>query len=386
MVSYKDTGVDIDAGDAAVRMMSEHVRSTYTPQVLQGSHGAFAGLFQLDYPRGLLRRNDRNPVLVACTDGVGTKLDIAFRMRRADTVGVDLVAMCVNDLIVQGADPLFFLDYVAVGKLEPAVVADIVKGIASGCREAGCALLGGETAEMPGFYTGGRYDIAGFSVGVAEKTRLILGDAARPGDQIIGLYSSGVHSNGYSLVREIIARKDLDLKASPPELERSLGEVLLEPTRIYVRPIQRLLALYRRKKVVHAIAHITGGGLPGNVSRVLRPGMNAVVWRSHWQPPAIFELLQDEGGVSDDEMFRVFNMGIGMALVVSRHFCDSILHHLHDLKVPAARIGEITAGRGGVTILNAPRSKRGAEGKKRGETKSRATRGTRGQNGTRAKR
>ncbi len=386
MVSYKDSGVDINAGDAAVRMMSEHVRSTYTPQVLQGSHGAFAGLFQLDYPRGLLRRNYRNPVLVACTDGVGTKLDIAFRMRRADTVGVDLVAMCVNDLIVQGADPLFFLDYVAVGKLEPAVVADIVKGIACGCREAGCALLGGETAEMPGFYTGGHYDIAGFSVGVAEKTRLILGDATQPGDQIIGLYSSGVHSNGYSLVRDIIVRKDLDLKASPPELEGPLGEVLLEPTRIYVRPIQRLLALYHRKRVVHAIAHITGGGLPGNVSRVLRPGMSAVVWRSQWQPPAIFELLQDEGGVSDDEMFRVFNMGIGMTLVVSRHFCDSILQHLHDLKVPAARIGEIRAGREGVKILQSPRKRREAQRQTRQEKKSRSTRGIRGQNGTRAKR
>ena len=386
MVSYKDSGVDINAGDAAVRMMSEHVRSTYTPQVLQGSHGAFAGLFQLDYPRGLLRRNYRNPVLVACTDGVGTKLDIAFRMRRADTVGVDLVAMCVNDLIVQGADPLFFLDYVAVGDLEPAVVADIVKGIARGCREAGCALLGGETAEMPGFYTGGHYDIAGFSVGVAEKTRLILGDAVQPGDQIIGLYSSGVHSNGYSLVRDIIVRKDLDLKASPPELEGPLGEVLLEPTRIYVRPIQRLLALYRRKRVVHAIAHITGGGLPGNVSRVLRPGMSAVVWRSQWQPPAIFELLQDEGGVRDDEMFRVFNMGIGMTLVVSRHFCDSILQHLHDLKVPAARIGEIRAGREGVKILQSPRKRREAQRQTRQEKKSRSTRGIRGQNGTRAKR
>ncbi len=287
MVSYKESGVDIKAGDAAVRMMSEHVRSTYTPRVLHGSHGAFAGLFQLDYPRGLLRRNYRNPVLVACTDGVGTKLEVAFRMRKADTVGVDLVAMCVNDLIVQGADPLFFLDYVAVGELRPGVVADIVKGIAVGCREAGCALLGGETAEMPGFYPGGHYDIAGFAVGVAEKTKLILGDTARPGDQIIGLYSSGVHSNGYSLVRKIIARKGYDLKVSLPGLDGSLGEVLLKPTRIYVEPVRRLLSLYRRKKVVHAMAHITGGGLPGNVSRALPPGLDAVIWRSRWKPPAI---------------------------------------------------------------------------------------------------
>ncbi len=358
MVSYKDAGVDIDAGDNAVRLITNHVRSTYTPQVLNGSHGGFAGLFQLDYPKGLLRRDLKDPVLVACTDGVGTKLEIAFRTGRADTVGVDLVAMCVNDLIVQGAEPLFFLDYVAVGKLKPQTVADIVKGIAAGCRESGCALLGGETAEMPGFYPNGHYDLAGFAVGVAEKSRLILGDAVAPGDQIIGLASSGVHSNGYSLVRRVISLSRAKLHSRPRGLETTLGEALLEPTRIYVQPIRRLLALYRRKRVIHAMAHITGGGLVGNVPRVLPGSVNAVIRKGSWEVPPLFDWLQTKGAISDREMFRVFNMGIGMVLVVSRFFCDSILQHLRDLRVPAAHIGEITRGTGKVVLRAAKKNSR----------------------------
>jgi phosphoribosylformylglycinamidine cyclo-ligase len=351
MVTYRESGVDLRRGDEAVERMARYVRSTYTPRVLPASHGAFAGLFQLDYPRGgILRKNYRNPVLVASTDGVGTKLEIAFRTGIADTIGIDLVAMCVNDVVVQGAEPLLFLDYIAVGKLEPGQVASIVKGIAAGCREAGCALLGGETAEMPGFYPDGHYELAGFVVGVAERSRLILGREVRPGDQIIGLLSSGIHSNGYSLVRKIFLDGSWDLTQKPLGLDAPLGEALLRPTRIYVRPILSLLAAYRRKKVVHALAHITGSGLPGNIPRVLPPGTRAVLWRDRWETPAILRLVQQAGKVPEREMFRVFNMGIGMVIVVSRHFCDSVLARLQALRVPAAHIGEIVRGKGDVKI------------------------------------
>ncbi len=357
MVSYKDAGVDIDAGDAAVRLMSDHVRSTYTPQVLTGSHGGFAGLFQLDYPRGLLRRNYRDPVLVACTDGVGTKLEIAFRTGRSDTVGIDLVAMSVNDLVVQGAEPLFFLDYVAVGKLDPKVVAQIVAGISRGCREAGCALLGGETAEMPGFYPAGSYDLAGFAVGVAEKRRLVLGDRVAPGDQIIGLASSGFHSNGYSLVRRVVDDAGLELTGVPAGLDVPLADALLEPTKIYVKPILHILNRYRRKRVVHAMAHITGGGLPGNLPRVLPKNVDAAVWTSRWTVPPVIELIQEHAKISDQEMRRVFNMGIGMAIVVSSHFCESILAQFAALGVDAVHIGEIRAGSGRLLVGKAPRKR-----------------------------
>ena len=345
MVTYKDSGVDIRQGDAAVRRISGYVRSTYTPRVLPASHGAFAGLFQLDYPRGILRRDYKDPILVAATDGVGTKLDIAYRTGIANTVGIDLVAMCVNDLIVQGAEPLFFLDYVAVGKLRPQQVGEVVKGIADGCRQAGCALLGGETAEMPGFYPTGHYELAGFAVGVVERSRLILGERVAPGDQIIGLMSSGLHSNGYSLVRKIVSQSKAKLKRILPEFDKPLGEELLTPTKIYVKPILSVLRAYRRKRVLRAMAHITGGGLPGNLPRVLRPGIDAVVYRNRWEPPPIFRFLQEQGKVPDSEMFRVFNMGVGMAVVVSKHFCESVLARFEEAHVPAVRIGEIVRGR-----------------------------------------
>jgi phosphoribosylformylglycinamidine cyclo-ligase len=347
--NYKSAGVDIEAGDAAVELMATHVRSTHTPQVLSSSHGGFGGMFQLDYPPGLLRRNYKNPVLVASTDGVGTKLEIAYRTGIADTVGIDLVAMCVNDIIVQGAEPLFFLDYIAVGKLKPWLVAEVVKGIAAGCREAGCSILGGETAEMPGFYPNGHYELAGFAVGVVEKRRLILGRSVTPGDQIIGLLSTGVHSNGFSLVRKIFPNSG-SLKETPRGLDAPLGQTLLEPTRIYVKPILSILRAYRMKKVVHAIAHITGGGLPGNIPRVLPPRVDAVIRRNRWQVPPIFKLIQQTGKVSDQEMFRVFNMGIGLVLVVSPHFLDSILGKLAAQHVPAAHIGEIVKGSGRVRL------------------------------------
>jgi len=354
MVTYKDSGVDIDAGDEAVKRISRHVRSTYTPQVLTGSHGGFAGLFQLDYPSGLLRRNYRNPVLVACTDGVGTKLEVAYKMGIANTVGVDLVAMCVNDLIVQGADPLFFLDYIAVGRMDPDIVAQIVEGIATGCRESGCAILGGETAEMPGFYPVGHYELAGFSVGVAEKTRLLLGDRVRAGDKVIGLHSSGIHSNGYSLVRKIFFGK----KASAKALERTLpgcdvplGEELLKPTRIYVKPIQAVLRKYRQKRVVHALSHITGGGLIENVPRSIPKDVDVVIRKKTWEPPAIFGHLAKRGRVPPNEMFRVFNMGIGMVMIVSEFFADSILAQLRKEGASAAMIGEVVKGKGRVRLL-----------------------------------
>ena len=343
MVTYKDAGVDIDAGEQAVEKMSQYVRSTYSPQVLSNSHGGFAGLFQLDYPKGILRKSYRDPILVGCTDGVGTKLEIAFRMGIADSVGIDLVAMCVNDLIVQGAEPLFFLDYIAVGKMEPEQVADIMKGIASGCREAGCPILGGETAEMPGFYQSGHYDLAGFTVGVVEKRRLIDGSQVRPGDDIIGIASSGLHSNGFTLVRSILKKKRWNLNKHFDELGSTLGEELLKPTQIYVQPVLSILNRYRNKRVVHAMAHITGGGLPGNLPRVLPKGCKAVLKKKSWPTLPIFKLLKKGGGVPPTEMYRVFNMGIGMTLVVSKFFTESILAQIKKSGHQAWKIGVICA-------------------------------------------
>ena len=346
MVSYSDAGVDIEAGELAVEKMAGYVRSTHTPQVLGNSHGGFAGLFQLDYPRGILRREYRNPVLVGCTDGVGTKLQIAFWTGEASTIGVDLVAMCVNDLIVQGAEPLFFLDYIAVGKLDPDQVADIVKGIASGCRESGCAILGGETAEMPGFYPRGHYELAGFSVGVVERSRIIDGSRVRPSDEVIGIASNGIHSNGYSMVRRVFAGERRRLSREVPELGCSLAEELMRPTRIYTRPVLNVLRRYRHKKPVHAMAHITGGGLIGNVPRVLPDDCDAVIRKNSWAVPPIFRLIRERGGVDEEEMYRVFNMGIGLVMVVSEYFSASIVNQLNAQGFAAWKIGRITRGNG----------------------------------------
>jgi phosphoribosylformylglycinamidine cyclo-ligase len=354
MVTYKDSGVSLVAADAAVRQMGRYVESTYGPNVLKESHGGFAGMYRLDFPSGILRRGYEDPVLVACTDGVGTKLDIAFRTGISDTIGIDLVAMCVNDLIVQGAEPLFFLDYIAVGELRPQLVASVIKGIAAGCRECGCAILGGETAEMPGFYGAGQYELAGFAVGVAERKRLITGKNVRPGDRIIGLASSGIHSNGYSLVRKVFFgsgkanKRQLDEKLEGCELP--LGRQLLVPTRIYVRPILSLLRKYRHKRPIKALAHITGSGLPGNVPRVLPPGVDAVLHKKSWEVPPIFRHIQRIGKVPEAEMFRVFNMGIGMIMVVSPHFVDAALEHLEEAGCPGRVVGEIVEGRGRVKL------------------------------------
>jgi phosphoribosylformylglycinamidine cyclo-ligase len=292
-LSYRDAGVDMDAGDALVDAIRPFARRTMRPEVLAGI-GGFGALCEIP-------TKYRRPVLVSGTDGVGTKLKLAFTLGRHDSVGIDLVAMSANDVLVQGAEPLFFLDYFACGRLDNAVAADVVKGIARGCELAGCALIGGETAEMPGMYPAGEYDLAGFCVGVVEKDRIIDGRSIRPGDSILGLASSGPHSNGYSLIRKVLER------ASPrPEFD------LLEPTRIYVKPVLKLL----ESVAIKGIAHITGGGITGNVPRILPRNTRAVIQGSAWPRPPVFEWLQSEGRIAEDEMHRVFNCGIGMILVV----------------------------------------------------------------------
>ena len=302
-LSYRDAGVDIDAGEQLVAAIKPYAARTRRPGVLSGL-GGFGALFELPLDRY------REPVLVSGTDGVGTKLKLAIDLQQHDTIGIDLVAMCVNDLVVQGAEPLFFLDYYATAKLDVAVASAVIKGIAAGCEQAGCALVGGETAEMPGLYHAGDYDLAGFAVGVVEKSRIIDGSQVRAGDVLLGIASSGPHANGYSLIRRIIEVSGADLRQDFHG--RPLGAVLLAPTRIYIKPLLHLLG----EVEVHALAHITGGGLLDNIPRVLPEGVAAVIETSAWQRPAIFQWLQTEGGVSEQEMYRTFNCGIGMVAVV----------------------------------------------------------------------
>jgi phosphoribosylformylglycinamidine cyclo-ligase len=302
-LSYRDAGVDIDAGDALVDVIKPFARRTMRPEVLAGI-GGFGALCELP-------AKYRHPVLVSGTDGVGTKLKLAFALRRHDTVGVDLVAMSVNDVLVQGAEPLFFLDYFACGKLDKGVAADVVKGVARGCELAGCALIGGETAEMPGMYPDGEYDLAGFCVGVVEKDKIIGGRDIRPGDVLLGLASSGAHSNGYSLVRKILERAQADLRSEFHG--RPLADAILEPTRIYVRAVLKLLEVVP----VKGMAHITGGGIMGNVPRMLPQATRAVVEAQSWPRPPLFAWLKEHGGVAEDEMYRVFNCGIGLVVCVS---------------------------------------------------------------------
>ena len=350
-ITYAQSGVDIDANDVMVDRIQSHLASTYGPRVINAPWG-FAGLFRLDYDEKLFKRNYRNPVLVACTDGVGSKVQVAAKMKRFDTVGIDLVAMNVNDMLVMGAEPLFFLDYVALNKLDPPHVADMVKGIATGCREADCALIGGETAEMPDTYRKGDFDMAGFAVGVVELDRIIKGKNVRPGDVLLGLRSSGLHSNGYTLARNICFKQArLKTNSVVDELDgTTVGEALLAPTRIYVRPIVRLLNGYKVKRVVHAMAHITGGGLVGNVPRVLPDDCDAVIRKSSWPRPKIFNFLQQAGPVEEDEMFRVFNMGIGFVVVVAEDFADAVARRLIRYGEKVNRIGRITRGTGKVIL------------------------------------
>src|SRR5438309_7207544 len=322
-LSYRDAGVDIEAGDALVEAIKPFARKTMRPEVLAGI-GGFGALCEIP-------KKYQQPVLVSGTDGVGTKLKLAFSLHRHSTVGIDLVAMSANDVVVQGAEALFFLDYFACSKLDQRVAADVIKGIAEGCELAGCALIGGETAEMPGMYPEGEYDLAGFCVGVVEKDRIIDGRSIAPGDVLLGLASSGAHSNGYSLIRKILER------AKPPR-----GVDLLEPTRIYVKPVLRLLD----SVPVKGLAHITGGGLIGNVPRILPEKTRAVIEKASWPRPAVFEWLQREGKVAEAEMQRVFNCGIGMAVVVAAEHADAAVRTLSGAGETVFRIGRIEARKG----------------------------------------
>ena len=345
-VTYKDAGVDIEAGEAMVGLIRPLIERTHGPRVM-GSYGGFAGMFRLDYDQKLLKRNYRSPVLVACTDGVGTKLKVAFAMNQLDTVGIDLVAMNVNDLICCGAEPLFFLDYLAVGKLDPQKAAAIVKGVSDGCCSAGCAILGGETAEMPDFYDTDEFDMAGFAVGVAERKRIVDSSRVEAGDVAIALASDGLHSNGYGLARRVLLEKaGYDVDARPPELEgRTVGEVMLQPTRIYVRPVLAVLRHYKVKHVVKAMSHITGGGLPGNLPRVLPKGLSLRIKRNSWPVPPIFKLIAVKGPVDPIEMMRVFNMGVGFVMIVAPSFAGPIMSRLRKMGERCWVLGKVHKGK-----------------------------------------
>ena len=332
-ITYKDAGVDIAAGNSFVNMIKPLVKSTFRPEVM-AEIGGFGGLFSLNASKY------KNPVLVSGTDGVGTKLKIAFMADSHDTVGIDLVAMCVNDIVVQGAEPLFFLDYLATGMLLPEKAASIVKGIAEGCRQAGCALIGGETAEMPGFYADGEYDIAGFAVGVVDRDNIIDGSCIAVGNRLIGIASSGLHSNGYSLARKLVfERMGLGIDSELPGTGRTVAEELLTPTRIYIRSIMNLLKDF----TIKGIAHITGGGLLENIPRILPKGCRATVHLSSWERPLLFELMREAGNVERGEMYRTFNMGIGMVLAVAEQDVEDMIDRLNGLGERAWAIGEITA-------------------------------------------
>jgi len=329
--SYKDSGVDVEKGDSFVHAIKSMVEATFRPEVMT-KIGGFAGCVSLNLERY------KKPVMVASTDGVGTKLKIAFLMDRHDTVGIDLVAMCVNDIIVSGAKPLFLLDYFATSKLDQKKAMEVVSGIAKGCMEAECSLIGGETAEMPGFYAEGEYDLAGFTVGIVENSQMIDGSSVTVGDKLIGIASSGLHSNGYSLVRKIILEHyQMDLSQRVEEIGEVLGEALLRPTRIYVKTVLPLIRDFN----IGGIAHITGGGITGNLPRVIPKGCKAIVHRGSWEVPLIFPFLKEKGNISEDEMFKTFNNGIGMILIVKSKEVEEILGRLRSTGEKAFSIGEI---------------------------------------------
>lgn len=341
MSEYKKAGVDIEAGADAVKKIRRMVSSTFRREVI-GDIGAFAGLFKLNF------KKYKNPVLVSATDGVGTKLIIVQKINKHDTVGIDLVAMCVNDIIACGAEPLFFLDYIATGKIIPQKIAEIVKGVVKGCREANCSLIGGETAEMPGIYGRNEYDLVGFSVGMVERDKIIDGAKIKEGDVIIGLASSGLHSNGYSLVRKVFLGKErITLQKILPGLKKELWKELLIPTRIYVKPILKLLG----KIEIHGLAHITGGGFYDNISRILPKDYNAIIHSENWKVPPIFRIIQEKGKVARDEMFRVFNMGVGMTMIIPPGEKNKVISSLRRDGYKSCIIGEITKGKREVMIL-----------------------------------
>ncbi len=343
--TYKDAGVNLEVYDAAMTRLPQLMHRTYSPRVMK-LDGGFAGLFKLDFASRLFSRNYDDPVLVSCTDGVGTKLKVAVLVDRHDTVGIDLVAMSVNDALCCGAEPLFFLDYVAMSHDDPERLERIVRGVSDGCIEADCALLGGETAIMPDIYARGDYDLAGFCVGVVERKQLIDGRAIAPGDVVLGVASSGLHSNGFSLVRRVVFDlAGLGVHDTVKELGgQTVGEALLTPTRIYARPVRKILQYYRPKTVIHGIAHITGGGLRDNLERILPEGTRAVLDPASWTVPGVFNWLQRLGDIDDGEMERVFNMGIGLALVFDPYFENSIRHMLGEFGLANWVIGNIVSG------------------------------------------
>lgn len=372
-LSYADAGVDINAKDSFAEGLDSLVRRTFGPRVIPNP-GGFAGLFRLDFNERLFKRNYRDPVLVACCDGVGTKIKLAAELGVYNTVGIDLVAMNVNDLIVQGAEPLFFLDYIAVPSIDKPMLTALVEGVVEGCRQSGCALLGGETANMPDLYAPGDFDLAGFCVGVVELKRAIKPERVRPGDVVLGLASSGIHSNGYSLVRKVVKHAGLDLRKVYEELSgvpggraasrgrrtkqtrdaaaagspRTLGEVLLTPTRIYADSIVRLQRSYKVKNVVTGMANITGSGLAENLVRSIPPDCDAIIDRSSWEVPPVFKFLQKHGNIDDAEMKRVFNLGIGYCVVVKPAFADSVADQLRKFGETVFTIGEVVKGKGRV--------------------------------------
>ncbi|MBI5527570.1 MAG: phosphoribosylformylglycinamidine cyclo-ligase [Deltaproteobacteria bacterium] len=339
-LTYKDAGVDIEAGDELVEMIRPAIERTRRPECI-GGIGGFGGLFKIDLARY------REPVLVSGTDGVGTKLKVAFAANRHDTVGYDLVAMSVNDVLVTGAEPVFFLDYFATGRLEKDLAAKVIVGIADACVEAGCALIGGETAELPGFYADGEYDLAGFAVGVVERSNIIDGGTIAPGDQVIGLASSGLHSNGYSLARRaLLGEMKLKLDDAFPGSDRTVGDVLLTPTRIYAKPVLAVM----RNVTPKGLAHITGSGLPGNVPRGLPDGTKVVLHQSRWEVPQVFRVMEEGAGISRDEMYRTFNMGVGMAVIVGAGDVDKALAGFAGQRLVAWHIGEVAASGGEPTV------------------------------------
>jgi phosphoribosylformylglycinamidine cyclo-ligase len=349
--SYKDAGLDLDQYNITMERLPPLMRRTFTPRVIE-REGGFAGLFSLDFADRLFAKNYHKPVLVSSTDGVGTKLKVAMAMGKHDTVGIDLVAMSVNDCLCMGAEPLFFLDYVAMQRDDPDLTTSIVRGVADGCQRAECALLGGETAILPDFYKPGEYDLAGFCVAVVERYKIVDGSATRPGDLLLGLASTGLHSNGYSLARKAVFESGgLRVDSMVPELGRSVGEALLEPTRIYVSAMKDVLAHYRVKRVVRGIAHITGGGLVENVPRILPGGCAAVIRKDSWPVPPIFPWLARLGDIDESEMYRVFNMGIGMVLVVGPFYVDHIAQQFKRHGIDCWPIGEVRAGEPEVTLV-----------------------------------
>jgi len=349
-VNYRAAGVDLEVYEETMARIPPLLRRTYTPRVIEWK-GGFAGLFQLDDQIGLLSRRYRDPVLVASTDGVGTKLKLAFATGRHATVGIDLVAMSVNDCLCAGAEPLIFLDYVAMSRDNPDLTGRVVKGISDGCIEAECALIGGETAILPEFYNQGEYDLAGFCLGVVERRRVLDGKDVRPGDKVIGLASSGLHSNGYSLARKTaFDHAGLQADSFVEELGRTVADEFLEPTRIYVRALKSVYRHYRIKKIIHGIAHITGGGLIDNPPRILPDDCAIRFRRDSWELPKVFPWLQRLGRIDQDEMFRVFNMGIGLIVIVSDYYAESIVRTLAtEAKVNAWIIGEVVPGEKTVT-------------------------------------